>query len=53
MRVLVELEVISPNDLTLEEVEKDLLFGEDQIGWNYYYKIISLEKKEDPNDQHN
>lgn len=43
MTITVELELSSPYDLTLEEIEKDLKMAEDQIGWNYYYVIKSVE----------
>lgn len=43
MTIIVELELDSPYDLTQEEIEKDLMFGESQIGWNYDYKIKSVE----------
>lgn len=43
MKITVELELSSPYDLTVEEVEKDLRMAEDQIGWNYDYVIKSLE----------
>lgn len=50
MKVTVELELSSPYDLTKEEVEKDLKMAEDQIGWDYYYTIKSVEviQKGDP-----
>lgn len=43
MTIIVELELDSPYDLTQEEIEKDLRLGEIQIGWNYDYKIKSVE----------
>ena len=43
MTIIVELELDSPCDLTPEEIEKDLRLGEDQIGWNYDYKIKTVE----------
>ncbi len=44
MEIIVKFEV--DNDLTKEEIEKDLLMGESDIGWNYDYKIISVTVKE-------
>lgn len=29
--------------LDAEEIEKDIRMGEDQIGWNYDYKIVSID----------
>lgn len=43
MTITVELELSSPYDLTAEEIEKDLRTAEDQIGWNYDYKIKSVD----------
>ena len=43
MTIIVELELDSSYDLTQEEIEEDLRFGEFQIGWNYDYKIKSIE----------
>lgn len=43
MTITVELELSSPYDLTAEEIEKDLRMAEDQIGWNYDYKIVSID----------
>jgi len=43
MTITVELELSGPYDLTVEEIEKDLRMGEDQIGWNYDYKIKSVD----------
>lgn len=43
MTITVELEVSSPYDFTVEEIEKDLRMAEDQIGWNYDYVIKSVE----------
>lgn len=42
MTITVELEVSSPYDLTVEEIEKDLRMAEDQIGWNYDYTITDV-----------
>jgi len=42
MRIIVELELNSPNNLSEEEIENDLRAGE-VIGWDYNYKIISVE----------
>ena len=43
MTIIVELELDSPCDLTQEEIEEDLRLCESQIGWNYDYKIKSVE----------
>lgn len=43
MTIIVILDVSSPSNLTPEEIEKDLRMAEDQIGWNYYYVIKSVE----------
>lgn len=43
MTIIVELELDSPYDLTQEEIEKDLRLGESEVGWNYDYKIKSVE----------
>lgn len=39
MTITVELEVSGPDDLTAEEIEKDLRMAEHEIGWNYDYTI--------------
>jgi len=46
MIITVELELSSPYNLTVEEIEQDLRLAEDQIGWNYDYIIKSVEVKE-------
>lgn len=43
MTITVELELLSPYELTAEEIEKDLRMAEDQIGWNYDYVIRSVD----------
>lgn len=43
VKIIVELELSSPYELTAEEIEKDLQMSEDQIGWNYDYIIKSVE----------
>lgn len=44
MKITVELEVSGcSHELTAEEIERDLRMAEDQIGWNYYYIIKSVE----------
>lgn len=43
MTITVELELLSPYNLTAEEIEKDLRMAEDQIGWNYDYVIRSVD----------
>ena len=42
MKIIVTLELDNPYDLSAEEIEKDIRMGEDQIGWNYDYKIESV-----------
>jgi len=43
MKITVTLELDNPYDLTAEEIEKDIRMGEGQIGWNYDYKIVSID----------
>lgn len=43
MKITVTLELDRPYDLDAEEIEKDIRMGEDQIGWNYDYKIVSID----------
>jgi len=43
MTIIVKLELSSLDDLTSEEIEKDLRMAEAQIGWNYDYVIKSIE----------
>lgn len=43
MTITIELELSSPFNLTPEEIEQDLRWGEDQIGLNYDYVIKSIE----------
>ena len=43
MKIVVELELDSPYELTPEEIEKDIRMAEVQIGWNYDYKIKNVE----------
>ena len=43
MKIIVELELSSPHDLTQKEIEEDLKRGEDQIGWYYDYVIKKVE----------
>ena len=43
MKIIVELEYDEPYELTAEEIEKDIRMGEDQICWNYDYKIKHVE----------
>ena len=45
MRIIVELELKSPENLSEEEIDNDLRAGEDQIGWDYDYTIKSVEVK--------
>jgi len=39
---VVILELDNPYDLNAEEIEEDIRKGEDQIGWNYDYKVVSV-----------
>jgi len=43
MRIIVELELESPYDLTEEEIWHDIKAAEDQIGFNYDYTVKSVE----------
>lgn len=43
MKITVTLELDNPYDLDAEEIKKDIRMAEDQIGWNYDYKIISID----------
>lgn len=43
MKITVTLELDNPYDLDAEEIEKDIRMAEDQIGWNYDYKIVSID----------
>ena len=43
MRIMVTLELDNPYDLDAEEIKKDIRMAEDQIGWNYDYKIVSID----------
>jgi len=43
MKIIVTLEPDNPYDLDAEAIEKDIRKAEDQIGWDYDYKIISVE----------
>lgn len=45
MQIIVALELDAPYELTLDKIEKDLKMAEDQIGWDYYYRIKSVELK--------
>lgn len=42
MEILVKLKTDRPY-LTAEDVKEDLLLCEEEIGWNYDYKVISVE----------
>lgn len=46
MKIIIELEPDNPYELTPEEIEKDIRMGEEQIGWNYDYKINNVEVTE-------
>lgn len=46
MKIIIELEPDNPYELTPEEIEKDIRMGEEQIGWNYDYKIKNVEVTE-------
>lgn len=43
MRITVTLELDNPYNLSAEEIEKDIRMSEDQIGWNYDYKIEAVD----------
>ncbi len=43
MKIIVTLELDSPYDLDEEEIDNDIRMGEDQIGWDYDYKIVSID----------
>ena len=43
MKIIGELKPDNPYELTAEEIEKDLRMAEDQIGWNYDWKIVKVE----------
>lgn len=43
MRIIVELVLDGPYELSEEEIVNDLLAAEDQIGWDYDYTIKSIE----------
>ena len=42
MKITVTLEPDNPYELTAEEIEKDIRKAEDQIGWDYDYKVVSV-----------
>ena len=43
MEITVKLKLDNPYDLTAEEIEKDIRLSESAIGWNYDYKIESVD----------
>lgn len=43
MEIIVKLKLDSPYDLTAEEIEKDIRQSETEIGWDYMYKIESVD----------
>lgn len=43
MEITVKLKLDSPYELTAEEIEKDIRMSENGIGWNYNYKIESVD----------
>lgn len=43
MEIIVKLKLDSPYDLTAEEIEEDIRLSEIQIGWDYNYKIESVD----------
>lgn len=43
MEITVKLKLDSPYELTAEEIEKDIRMSENEIGWNYDYKIKSVD----------
>ena len=42
-KITVTLELDNPYDLDAEEIKKDIRMAEDQIGWHYDYKIVSID----------
>ena len=42
MKITVILEPDNPYGLDADEIEKDIRMAEDQIGWNYDFKIVSI-----------
>lgn len=43
MKITLTLELDNPYDLDAEQIENDIRMGEDQIGWIYDYKIVSID----------
>lgn len=43
MKIIVILELDEPDDLDAEKIKKDIYRSEDQIGWDYVYKIVSVD----------
>lgn len=41
-KIIVTLELLDRVELTAEQITTDLLRGEEQIGWNHYYKIKQI-----------
>lgn len=42
MKIIVELRLDSPYELSNEQIEDDLRKSEDQIGWDFDYSILSV-----------
>lgn len=43
MKIIVELELDNPYELTPKEIKKDICMSKDQIEWNHDYKIKNVE----------
>lgn len=43
MEIIVKLKLDSPHGLTAEEIEEDIRLSETAIGWEYDYKIESVD----------
>ena len=41
-KIIVTLELLDPVELTAEQITTDLLWAEEQIGQNHYYKIKQI-----------
>jgi hypothetical protein len=50
--ITIELELSSPYKLTEEQIEKDILKAEDEIGFDYDYKVksVKVETEDDSNE---
>lgn len=43
MKITVTLELDNPYNLDAEEIEKDIRMAEAYIGWDYDYKVVSVD----------